>query len=80
MDCFKSGRDGPPMPAADPVVLAGRGGGEGAEPRKSSPRSELLELVVFGGAGSALGGGTLPATGPAVLARGIGSSPPIRST
>lgn len=77
MDCFKSGRDWPLVPT-EPVVLAGRGGGEGSEPRKSKPSSELFVLVVFGGAASALGG-TLPATGPAVLARGIGSSPPIRS-
>lgn len=78
MDCFRSGRDCPPTPP-EPVVLAGRGGGDGSEPRKSSPSNELLALVDFGGAGSALGG-TLEATGPAVLARGIGSSPPIRST
>lgn len=78
MDCFRSGRDWPPTPP-EPVVLAGRGGGDGSEPRKSNPSSELLALVDFGGAGSALGG-TFEATGPAVLARGIGSSPPIRST
>lgn len=78
MDCFRSGLDWPPTPPK-PVVLAGRGGGEGSEPRKSNPSSELLALVGFGGAGSAFGG-TLEATGPAVLARGIGSSPPIRST
>lgn len=60
-------------------MLAGLGGGDGCDPRKSKPRSELFVLVAFGGAGSALGG-TLVATGPAVFARGIGSSPPIRST
>lgn len=60
-------------------MLAGRGGGDGSDPKKSSPSSELLVLVAFGGAGSALGG-TLVEIGPAVLARGIGSSPPIRST
>lgn len=60
-------------------MLAGLGGGDGCDPRKSKPRSELFVLVALGGAGSALGG-TLVATGPAVLARGIGSSPPIRST
>lgn len=78
MDCFRSGRDwllDPPKP----VVLAGREGGEGSAPRKSKPRSELLFVfVALGGAGAAFGG-TFDATGPAVLARGMGSSPPMRS-
>lgn len=79
MDCFRSGRDVPPAAPPKPVVLAGREGGEGSAPRKSSPKSELLLVcVALGGAGAALGG-TLEATGPAVLARGMGSSPPRRS-
>lgn len=80
MDCLRSGRDWPLVPAV-PVVLAGRGGGAGSEPRKSKPSSELFVLVVLGGAASAFGGGTLRLVvlGPAVLARGIGSSPPIKS-
>lgn len=79
MDCFRSGRDVPAWAPPKPVVLAGRDGGDGSEPRKSSPRSELLFAgVALGGAGAALGG-TLEATGPAVLARGMGSSPPMRS-
>lgn len=78
MDCFRSGRDWPLDPPK-PVVLAGREGGEGSAPRKSRPRSELLFVfVAFGGAGPAFGG-EFAATGPAVLARGMGSSPPIRS-
>lgn len=47
-------------------------------PRKSRPKRESLALVDLGGAGLALGG-TWVAVGPAVLARGIGSSPPMRS-
>lgn len=79
MDCFRSGRDVPDGAPPKPVVLAGREGGAGSEPRKSSPKSELLFAgVAFGGAGAALGG-TFVAMGPAVLARGIGSSPPMRS-
>lgn len=79
MDCFRSGRDVPAGAPPNPVVLAGREGGAGSEPRKSSPKSELLFAgVAFGGAGAALGG-TFVAMGPAVLARGMGSSPPMRS-
>lgn len=78
MDCFRSGLDWPPTPA-EPVVLAGREGGDGCEPRRSRPRSELLVLTAFGGAGSALGG-AWTATGAAGFAGGMGSSPPIRST
>lgn len=55
------------MPPAA-VVLAGRGGGEGSEPKKSKPSRESLVFVVFGSAASAFGA-TLDATGPAVLAR-----------
>lgn len=78
MDCFRSGLDwrfDPP----EPVVLAGLEGGDGCEPKKSKPSSELLVLIDFGGAGSALGGGWV-GVGAAVLARGTGSSPPMRST
>lgn len=78
MDCLRSGRDWPLAPAK-PVVLAGREGGEGSAPRKSSPRSELLfAFVALGGAGAAFGG-TFDATGPAEFARGMGSSLPMRS-
>ena len=80
MDCFKSGLDWPPELLALPVVLAGLGGAAGW--KKSRPRSESLDVavVVFGGAGSALGG--MRCTGGPELARTeIWSlSPPIKST
>lgn len=59
-------------------MLAGLGGGAVSAPKKSSPRSESLVLVAFGGAGPAFGA-TCAAVGPAVLDLcGIGS-PPIKS-
>lgn len=79
IDCFRSGRDWPPM-AAVPVVLAGRGGAAGVLPRKSRSNKESLAVVALAGAGAALGGGAwATAEGPAVLARGGRSSPPMRS-
>jgi hypothetical protein len=77
IDCFRSGRDCPLAPPA-PVVLAGRGGAAAASPKKSSPRSESLVLVVFGGAGSPFAA-ILDTGGPAVLDRWGMGSPPMRS-
>ena len=76
MDCFRSGREGPLLPAGVDAELLGRPVFAAGPPKKSIPKSESEAFVCLGAGGSLGGGGReLGVSVVLGLAGGSGMSP-----